>query len=75
MTIVSMNAPDFKSAFSAVVASMNNIGPRLGVVGPYYNYANMSTLSKLTLSLSMLFDRLELLPMLILFMPSTWRNT
>lgn len=75
MTIVSINAPDFKSAFSAVAASINNIGPGLGVVGPYYNYADMSSLSKLTLSIAMLFGRLELIPMLILFMPATWRKT
>lgn len=59
--------------FTAIAATLNNVGPGLGVVGPTGNYAAFSDLSKLVMSFDMLAGRLELLPMLILFVPSTWR--
>lgn len=72
--IVSYNAPDFKSSFSAVAATFNNIGPGLGVVGPAYSFAEMSDLSKITLSIAMITGRLELFPVIAVFSPQTWRN-
>ena len=58
--------------FSAVAACYNNIGPGLNLVGPTASYAGYNSLSKLVLSLAMLFGRLEIYPMLIFLSPSTW---
>ncbi len=60
--------------FSAVAATMNNIGPGLGMVGPAGNFACYNVFSKLVLIADMLIGRLELFPMLLLFSPSTWRK-
>ncbi len=58
--------------FTAVAATINNIGPGLDVVGPYGSFADFSIFSKLVLIFDMLAGRLELFPMLLLFSPSTW---
>ena len=60
--------------FTAVVATLNNIGPGLEAVGPTANFAGYSIFSKLVLIFDMLAGRLELFPMLVLFAPSTWRK-
>ena len=60
--------------FSAVTATMNNIGPGLSLCGPYSNFAFFSPISKLVLSFNMLAGRLEIFPMLLLFSPGTWRK-
>ena len=75
LLIVSLQGGNFTTAFSAVVATLNNIGPGLDVVGPVGNYASMSNLSKLTLIIIMIAGRLELFPVLILFSAKTWRKT
>ena len=72
--LVSIDSPDFVTAFSAVAATFNNIGPGLGMVGPTYNYSEFSVFSKLILSVGMIAGRLELYPVLVLFLPSTWRR-
>lgn len=72
--LISLDAPDFVTAFSAVISSVNNIGPGLGMVGPTSNYAWLSSFSKVLLSIGMIAGRLELYPVLILFTPSTWRR-
>ncbi len=61
------------TAFSAVAATFNNIGPGLGKVGPAYSFADLSNVSKVVLSFGMLAGRLEIFPMLILFAPATWK--
>ena len=61
--------------FSAVAATMNNIGPGLDMVGPASNFAFYNPISKLVLIFDMLAGRLELLPMLLLFVPGMWRGT
>lgn len=61
-----------ETTFSAVAACINNIGPGFGDVGPASSYASLSYASKIVLSLDMLFGRLELFPMLLLFSPSVW---
>jgi len=71
--LVSLNNIGGVSAFTAVAATFNNIGPGLGIVGPMGGFHSLSTLSKLVLSFDMLAGRLELFPMLILFFPGTWR--
>ncbi len=75
MIIVSLDTPDFISAFSAVAATINNIGPGLGVVGPSSSYASLSDFSKIVLSFGMIAGRLELFPILILFSIGTWKKT
>ncbi len=59
---------------SAVAATLNNIGPGLGVVGPTQNYANFSGLSKSLFILLMMLGRLEIFPILVLFSPRFWRD-
>ena len=72
--LVSLDNFDMVTTITAVEATLNNIGPGLNLVGPTGNYAMFSPLSKIVLTLDMLFGRLELFPMLILLMPSTWRK-
>lgn len=72
--LMAIESPDFTTAFSAVAANLNNIGPGLGGVGPSENYAEFSDFSKIILSISMVAGRLELYPVLILFLPSTWKK-
>ena len=59
---------------SAVAATLNNIGPGLGVFGPTHNYAFLAPQSKILLSVLMLLGRLELFAILVLFIPSFWRS-
>ncbi len=72
--IISLENMDFGSTFTAVAATLNNIGPGLGAVGPAKNFADLSMLSKYVLMFDMLAGRLEVFPMLVLFMPMTWRK-
>ncbi len=72
--LVSLDNFDFVTTLTAVEATLNNIGPGLGLVGPAGNFAMFSPLSKFVLTLDMLLGRLELFPVLILMMPSTWRK-
>lgn len=64
----------FLSNFSAVLACISNVGPAFEAVGPYANYAAYSVFSKLFLCFSMILGRLEILPVLILFSPKTWKR-
>ena len=64
----------FESCLTAVVATVSNIGPGLGEVGPMGSFAAFSPASKLLLSFDMLAGRLEIFPMLLLFAPSIWRR-
>lgn len=75
LLIVSLNTPNFEAAFSAVAATFNNVGPALDVFGPSGNFGIMSVLSKVALSIGMIMGRLEIIPILILFSPKTWRRT
>lgn len=71
---ISVDGFSFETNFTGTLACLNNIGPGLGKVGPAGNYADFSVFSKIILSFDMLFGRLELMPMIILFSPSTWRK-
>ena len=75
LLIISTQAPNFVTAFSAVAATINNIGPGLDMIGPTGNYAEFSNLSKLVLTFTMIAGRLEILPVLVLFSARTWRKT
>ena len=72
--IISFDHKDLITNFTSVLATMNNIGPGLGEVGPAANFANFSILSKFTMMFDMLVGRLEIFPMLILFAPQTWKK-
>ncbi|MDD5954346.1 MAG: TrkH family potassium uptake protein [Firmicutes bacterium] len=74
MLLVSLDNHDFVTTVTSVVATLNNIGPGLSLVGPTGNFSIFSAPAKIVLALDMLFGRLELFPMLILLMPSTWRK-
>jgi trk system potassium uptake protein TrkH len=65
---------DIVSAFGAVAATLGNIGPGLGAVGPTSNYADIPVVGKWLLTLFMLAGRLEVYTVLILFSPSFWRK-
>ena len=71
---ISFDNHDFITNFSAVAATINNVGPGFAMVGPSQNFAFFSAPAKIVLSLTMLAGRLELFPMLLLFTPSTWRK-
>ena len=70
--VISLDGFDFATNFSAVLATLNNIGPGIEAVGPTSNFSAFSTVSKLMLMFNMIAGRLELLPMLLLLSPKTW---
>jgi len=72
MLILMADGLDQVTAFSAVAACMNNLGPGLGKVAA--NYSEISDLSKWVLSIAMLFGRLEIFTLLVLFTPDFWRS-
>ena len=72
--IISFDGFDFETNFTAVMATVNNIGPGLAGVGPSKNFDSFSLLSKFVLSFDMLAGRLELYPILLLITPGTWRK-
>ena len=72
--LISIEGMDVVSSATSVIASMSNIGPGLGIVGPAGSYAAFSSFSKVVLSLCMIAGRLEFLPILVLFSPSVWRK-
>ncbi|MFB1490829.1 MULTISPECIES: TrkH family potassium uptake protein [unclassified Thiocapsa] len=65
---------DFISAFTAVIACINNAGPGLGQVGPATNYQSLTDYEIWVLSFTMLLGRLEIFSLLILFTPRFWRK-
>ncbi len=70
--LVSLDNFDFTTNFTAVAATINNIGPGLELVGPTRNFSLFSNFSKLVLIFDMLVGRLELFPILVLFNRRTW---
>ena len=64
----------FFSNFSATVSCISNIGPGFEAVGPYSSFAGYSIFSKILLTFTMLAGRLEILPVLILLSPKTWKK-
>lgn len=70
--IISFEGWDLTTNFTAVAATINNIGPGLELVGPSRNFGFFSPLSKYVLIFDMLAGRLELFPLLILFHPAIW---
>ena len=74
LLIISLDNFDFTTNFTAVLATLNNIGPGLEMVGPMGNFSAFSPLSKIVMSLCMLTGRLEIFPMLLLLSPYTWKK-
>lgn len=72
--LISLDNFDFTTNFTAVLTTLNNVGPGLAQVGPVDNFADFSWFSKLVLSLDMLVGRLEILPIMMLLAPQTWRK-
>lgn len=75
LVLVTLDGKDLVTSFTSVAATLNNIGPGFGEVGPMGNYAGFSDFSKYVLSIAMLAGHLELLPILLLLVPSMWKGT
>ncbi len=71
LAIIATGVDDF-SAFASVVATLNNLGPGLGVVAD--NFTSMNPVAKWILIANMLFGRLEVFTLLVLFTPTFWRE-
>ncbi|MBW1713584.1 MAG: TrkH family potassium uptake protein, partial [Deltaproteobacteria bacterium] len=65
---------DLVTSFSAVAATIGNIGPGLGLIGPTDNYAAIPLVGKWVLILCMLLGRLEIYTVIILLVPEFWRK-
>ena len=72
--ILLISGLDFITAFSAVLACINNFGPGLGQVGPASNYAGLTDFQTWVCAWAMLLGRLEIFTVLILFTPGFWKN-
>ena len=72
--LISIENGSFETNFTAVAATLNNIGPGLDGVGPMENFAGFNPFSKCVFMFGMLAGRLELIPMIILFSPWIWKN-
>ncbi len=74
LLIISLDKFGFETNFTAVAATLNNVGPGFGDAGPTESYAAFSNISTVVFTIDMLIGRLEIFPILLLFMPSTWKN-
>ncbi len=73
--LLSLTGLDFITSISGAATSISNVGPGLGnVIGPNGNFSSLPDVSKWILSLGMILGRLELFAILVLFLPSFWRN-
>ena len=72
--LVSLDGYDFSTNFTAALSCISNVGPGLGKIGPSGNFSIFSSFSKIVMAVTMLFGRLEIYAMLILFIPSTWKR-
>ncbi len=72
--IMAATGMDLESAGASVIATLSNIGPGLGSVGPVDNFAHVPAIGKLVLAFCMLLGRLELFTVLVLVFPSFWRK-
>ncbi len=72
--MVLVDQMDYVTAMSSVIATLMNIGPGFGAVGPSENYAHISDLGKWFLSWNMLVGRLEMFSALVIFYPSFWKR-
>ena len=73
--VVSLDGYSLTTSFTAALGCLSNVGPGLDLVGPMGNFGLLSGFNKVFLSLLMLIGRLEIFPILLLFLPSTWRRS
>ena len=73
--IIALEEKDLITNLTSVLATMNNIGPGLSMVGPTQNFGHFTDLSKWVFIFDMLAGRLELFPLLMLFHPEIWKDT
>jgi trk system potassium uptake protein TrkH len=74
VVLISFEGKDIVSVATSVIATLSNIGPGLGAVGPAGNYAGFNSFSKIIFSFCMIAGRLEFFPILALFTPSIWKR-
>ena len=73
--LLSLTGLDFITSISGAATSISNVGPGLGsIIGPNGNFSSLPDISKWILSLGMILGRLELFAILVLFLPSFWKN-
>ena len=73
--LLSLTGLDFVTSISGAATSISNVGPGLGsIIGPNGNFSTLPDISKWILALGMILGRLELFAILVLFLPSFWRN-
>ena len=73
--LLSFSGLDFLTCFSAAASAISNVGPGLGeIIGPEGNYSSLTSYTKIVLIFTMFLGRLEMLTILVLFLPSFWRN-
>jgi trk system potassium uptake protein TrkH len=72
--VLLLSGLDFITAFSAIIACINNMGPGLGLVGPDTNYASLTDFQSWVCVLAMILGRLEIFPLLVLVTATFWRR-
>lgn len=72
--LISFDKFDFTTNFTGVLATLNNTGPGFSVVGSAGNYSQFSDFSKIVFCFNMLAGRLELYPLLLIFIPAAWKK-
>ena len=73
--LLSLTGLDFVTSISGAATSISNVGPGLGsIIGPNGDFSSLPNISKWILTLGMILGRLELFAILVLFLPSFWRN-
>ena len=73
--LLSLTGLDFITAISGAATSISNVGPGLGpIIGPNGDFSSLPNISKWILTMGMILGRLELFAILVLFLPSFWRN-
>ncbi len=72
--LIGVDNYDFTTNFTGVLATLNNMGPGFGLVGPTCNFSIFSAFSKCVLMFDMIAGRLELFPVLIILVPSCWKK-
>ncbi len=72
--VVALDGVDLETSLSAALTTISNVGPGFALIGPTCNFAFLSSLSKVMLTLTMLLGRLEIMPLLVLLFPSVWKK-
>ncbi len=73
--LISINGYDLTCSVVSVISCLNNVGPSFSNMAAVNSFADFSVFSKIILSIDMLIGRLEIIPMILLFMPATWKKS